>query len=294
MKPPLRQGIGARPIRVSEPGIARDLVTAFVPASPSEVGAAFVRGDIVWADGVAVEPDECVQAGDVLWAFAAAPDEPEEPIRLEVVAQTDRWMVVDKPHGMATMPRGSHVASTVTVAARRQFGNDEIVAAHRLDEPTAGLILLTLGERWRRPYQMMFERRAVIKTYLAVANDSLAGFRRVELCLAKERGSLQTRVVAGEPNSITEISLVESHDGCGLYRIHPLTGRTHQIRVTMAHLGAPIMGDVLYPRVVAESDFEDNAGGFPLQLLAAELAFIDPVDGHQVTMMSRRVLASWQ
>ena len=99
----------------------------------------------------------------------------------------------------------------------------------------------------------------------------------------KRRGQLQAVEVPGEPNAET---LVE-HLGDGLYRLTPRTGRTHQLRVHMASLGLPILGDPLYPDVidVAPDDFSR-----PLQLLARSLEFEDPVSGRHREFVSSRTL----
>ena len=101
--------------------------------------------------------------------------------------------------------------------------------------------------------------------------------------IIKRRGQLQAVEEPGEPNAET---LVE-HLGDGLYRLTPRTGRTHQLRVHMASLGLPIVGDPLYPDVidVAPDDFSQ-----PLQLLAHSLEFEDPVSGRQREFVSRRTL----
>lgn len=185
------------------------------------------------------------------------------------------------------MPRGKHVAQTVTIAARRHFSNPEIVAAHRLDAATRGVLLLTLAKRWRAPYQMLFERREVRKAYLAVApaDDRFVEAQTVALALAKPRGSLKALVVDGQPNAVTTVRLADERRGLGLYEIEPKTGRTHQIRVTMSHLGIPIVGDWLYPEV---------RDGGDLQLLAARLEFVDPANGLEVALKSAQTLDRWE
>lgn len=299
----MRAMIGARPIRVNASSSAYDAVVAALPHySPEEIGAAFGRGDIVWpvedarSSHRSVARDDVIHTGDILWAFAPIPDEPASPLTLDIAAKSERFCVIDKPHGLATMPRGSHVAQTVTIAARRQFGNPDIVAAHRLDRDTAGLVLATVAPEWRAPYQEMFARREVTKTYLAVApiRDDMFPSQRVELHLEKRRGDLRVRVTEGPANALTDIELVTlisrgSEAPTGLYRIHPTTGRMHQIRVTMAHCGIPIVGDPLYGGdTAAASDFGKNP--VPLQLLASELEFTDPISGEYVHVKSRRRL----
>ena len=324
MARPTRRGIGARPLRVTLTGEAARALEQLLPRRIAEVPAAFARGDILDDSGRTLASTDPVRAGQVLWAFDPVPDEPDAPIRLEVVAATERWIIVDKPHGLATMPRGSHVARTVTVAARRQFANTGIVAAHRLDALTAGLLLLTAAPQWRRPYQQLFERREVRKAYRAVVDTTgtdwpgkLARYReqaregsrnsavaapdlaaadaiRIRLHLDKPRANLQTLVLPSEthvPNSTTDIELVEMGPRFGRLRLHPRTGRTHQLRATCAHLGLPIIGDPLYPQVRPDLSLESSRGGHPLQLLAQELDFVDPVDGRRVHVHSSQRLA---
>lgn len=186
----------------------------------------------------------------------------------------DDIVVVDKPHFLATMPRGRHVAQTALVRLRRELELPELSPVHRLDRLTAGVLLFTTRRELRGAYQTLFARRAVRKTYLARS----AGVASVTLPLTvrsrivKRRGCLQAVEEAGVPNAET---LVEPL-GDGLYRLTPKTGRTHQLRVHMASLGVPIIGDPLYPKVidVAPDDFSR-----PLQLLAHTLEFDDPITG---------------
>lgn len=235
----------------------------------------------------------------MVWAFGGVPDEPEAPIRIPILADNDRWLAVDKPHGMATMPRGSHVAQTLTVALRRQLDNDDLVAAHRLDAATAGVVLVVKDPAWRGAYQGLFERREVSKEYLAVADVSaLSEERRGALAastyaaclrLDKPRGSLRTLVVPGEPNSRTDITCDHMGPDLGAFRIRPLTGKTHQIRAVMAHLGMPIVGDELYG-----GEGIRQRRGQPLQLLARSLAFKDPATCENVTLETKRALELWE
>ncbi len=94
--------------------------------------------------------------------------------------------------------------------------------------------------------------------------------------IVKTRGVLRAQELDLPPNSESRIELVDTAGEVGLYRLVPHTGRTHQLRLHMARIGAPIVNDPFYPelRDVDRGDFTA-----PLQLLAAELAFEDPVDG---------------
>jgi tRNA pseudouridine32 synthase/23S rRNA pseudouridine746 synthase len=168
---------------------------------------------------------------------------------------------------------------------RRKLDLPELSPAHRLDRLTGGVLLFTARREVRGAYQTLFARGEVRKTYLARAavDPSLELPTIVRSRIIKERSRLQAFEEPGEPNAET---LVE-HLGDGLYRLTPRTGRTHQLRVHMASLGLPILGDSLYPDVidVAPDDFTH-----PLQLLAHTLEFEDPISGHRREFVSSRTL----
>ena len=109
--------------------------------------------------------------------------------------------------------------------------------------------------------------------------------------LRKEHGTHQAHEVPGvPPNAETLVELLDAVGGLGLYRLVPRTGRTHQLRCQLSALGIPILGDPLYP---VEVDVAADDFGSPLQLLAAVLAFADPVDGTPRRFVSRRRLEAW-
>lgn len=131
------------------------------------VAKAFAAGDVVSPLGIALTPDSQLLAGQRYYLHRAAPDEGAVVPKLQVLWEGEGAIVVNKPASLATIPRGSWVTRSVVVAARRQFGNDEITAAHRLDRLTTGCLLLTLDPKCRARYQQLFDRRQVKKTYLA-------------------------------------------------------------------------------------------------------------------------------
>lgn len=219
-------------------------------------------------------------------------EEPEVPFELTVLHEDERIVVVDKPHFLASIPRGRHVTQSVVVKARAMLDNPLLAPAHRLDRLTAGVLVLTTEPRWRAAYQGIFEARTARKTYEAVAgfDPTLELPRRVESHIRKKHGLAQAFEVPGAPvNAITDIELIEHRDGVGRYRLTPATGRTHQLRVHLNGLGVPIVGDPLYPIVRLDDDIDDFTR--PLQLLARTLTFEDPIDGTPHAFASRRRLA---
>ena len=238
--------------------------------------------------GRAVRADDPFAHQKFVWFHRDLRDEPEVTAPVQVVHRDDRLVVVDKPPFLSTIPRGRHVMQSVVVRMRAELDLPELSPLHRLDRGTSGLLMLAAEARWRGPYQSLFEHREVRKTYWALApvRADLEFPMVVRNHIAKERGILRAQVVPDAPvNAETRIELESQLNGVGVYRLSPLTGRTHQLRVHMAGLGIPIIDDPLYPEVldVAIDDF-----GRPLQLLAGELAFTDPVDGTQRVFRSIR------
>ena len=246
--------------------------------------AKVLAGEVVDADGTVIGPTTELPAGAHVYLYRELPDEAPVPFDIPVLYRDDDIVVVDKPHFLATMPRGGHVAQTALVRLRRDLDLPELSPAHRLDRLTAGVLLFTTRRELRGRYQTLFANGLVKKTYLARAAVDLA----IELPavvrsrIIKRRGQLQAVEEPGPPNAETLVELV-SPDGS--YRLTPRTGRTHQLRVHMASLGLPIIGDTLYPSVidVARDDFSR-----PLRLLAHSVEFDDPISGRLRRFISRR------
>ena len=245
-----------------------------------------LAGEVVDADGAVITGSTVLPAGAHVYLYRELRDEVPVPFGIPVLHRDDDIVVVDKPHFLATMPRGRHVAQTATVRLRRELDLPELSPAHRLDRLTAGVLLFTTRRELRGRYQTLFAQGLVHKTYLARA--AVDPDHKLPLVvrsrIIKRRGHLQAVEEPGEPNAETLVELLSAD---GLYRLTPRTGRTHQLRVHMASLGLPIIGDSLYPNVidVAPGDFSR-----PLQLLAHRIEFDDPVTGACRVFTSGRTL----
>lgn len=274
--------------------VREHLVQRLTGAGPGVVASMFDAGLIVGADGRAVTPDAPYEPGMYVWFHREPPAEVPVPFPVEVVHRDAHIVVADKPHFLATTPRGTHVTQTALARLRRELGIPTLTAAHRLDRLTAGLVLFTVRPEERGAYQTLFRDRRVRKEYEAVASydPSLALPRTVRSRILKERGVQAAREVEGEPNAETYVELAGHRGGLGRYRLVPATGQTHQLRVHLNTLGVPILGDPLYPEVTGPVP----AGDFrrPLQLLARRLEFTDPVTGVEHAFASGRVLGAWE
>jgi tRNA pseudouridine32 synthase/23S rRNA pseudouridine746 synthase len=274
----------------------RDHLVARLPrVDPARIDAMLAAGAIVGRHGP-VAPLAPYRPREFLWFHRDLPDEVPVPFSVEVLHRDDEIVVADKPHFLATIPRGRHIVETALVRLRRELGLPDLSPAHRLDRVTAGVLLFVVRRERRGAYQTLFRDRRVDKTYEAVApyDPALRLPRTVRSRIVKVRGVILAREVPGPPNAETLVEVLE-HDGDrARYRLTPLTGRTHQLRLHMRGLGVPILGDRFYG--TASGDPEDSAlddWTRPLQLLARTLELPDPVTGATRRFISRRELQAF-
>lgn len=297
---PLPQRDGIDPVRLRLPAdpdggwktVYDHLAARYADAIGAErVEAMFREGRIVCEDGP-VAADEPYTVGRYLWFHRDFAPEERVPFEVGIVHRDERLVIADKPHFLATTPRGRHITETALARLRRDLELPELQPAHRLDRLTAGLALFVVRPADRGAYQTLFRDRLVRKEYEAVAayDPALALPVTVRSRIVKERGVMAAREEPGEPNSESRIELLEHRAGLGRYRLLPATGRTHQLRVHMNSLGLPLLNDPVYP-VVQEPGPDDYSR--PLQLLAKVLEFTDPVTGEPYRFESRLRLDRW-
>ncbi|MBD9698860.1 pseudouridine synthase [Flavimobilis sp. GY10621] len=286
---------GLNPTRLALPreeawGSLVSYLEARFPADAARLREQVAAGEVVDELGRPFALDSPYPAGGLAYLYRDVAPEARVPFEVEVLHRDDDLVVVDKPHFLAVTPRGAWVTETVLVRLRRALDLPALSPAHRLDRPTAGVLVLTTRPEVRGAYQELFARRAVEKVYEAVVTLP-AGLElptTVRSRIVKQHGVHQARTVPGEVNAITHVTLQrELPGGRALVGLRPETGRTHQLRVHLAGLGAPIVGDDLYPveREVAPDDYSA-----PLQLLARSIAFDDPLTGERREFASRRTL----
>lgn len=299
---PLPQRAGIDPVRLRLPpdpdGTWPDLGGYLSARYAAGAGAeAVVRllatGGIVDRDGRVCRAGDPYRPGAHLWFHRDLPDEPVVPFPIRVLYRDPHLLVVDKPHFLATTPRGSHVTQSALARLRRELDLPGLSPAHRLDRLTAGLVMFSVRPADRGAYQLLFQNRRVHKEYEALAphDPAVELPRTVRSRIEKTRGVIAAvEIPDGVPNAETLVELTGTAGTLGRYRLTPHTGRTHQLRVHMNGLGLPILGDPVYPQVTdpAPDDYRR-----PLQLLARVLAFTDPVTGTAHRFESTRTLRAW-
>jgi tRNA pseudouridine32 synthase/23S rRNA pseudouridine746 synthase len=252
------------------------------------------RGLVVDAQGHPLTAETPCEPRLRIGYYREVADEPTGP-EVEITEVDEHLVVIDKPHFLPVTPSGPFVERCVLFQAERMLGLSDLAPVHRLDRHTAGLVLLARVPAERGLYGGLFARREIVRRYAAVArlDRELAGNQwcvtsRIE---PGEPFFRMQEVASGEPNAETEIELVTDHresgetTGWGTFRLRPLSGKKHQLRLHMAAIGCPIAGDRLYPTL--RPKLPDGQAP-PLALVARELRFRDPVTGRERKFRSRR------
>jgi len=343
LTPPLTQKNGIDPIQLTLPlleelpaeltpnnaapvTIADYLVARFYPNDPQIIHARFNTGEVRLDDGTILSSDSPYMPGERIWYFRELAHEPQLPSDMPVLYEDEHVLAIDKPHFLPTTPRGSYIAQTALTKLRVREQNPLLIPIHRLDRPTAGVLLFAKTVQARRPFQMMFQHRQASKTYRAVApvpSDVTAAEQalsteglQVRSHIQKIRDQLQVQQLSEqecaaqgvEPNTLTTVKILRTFTPSAqavegwraepalnkkqewaLYDLEPHTGKTHQLRAHLNLLGSPILGDVLYPQVLPDTPDRPE---YPLQLLAYSLHFEHPITGERVDLHSGRSLAA--
>lgn len=296
--PPARDGVTASCIALP-PGpwrtVGEFVGHRFAAVDTGEWAWRFAQGQVLGEGGETLPADAPYRPHTRIYYYRRLPAEPQLPLQEDVLYQDDHLVVADKPHFLPVTPGGRYLQETLLVRLRRRLGIDTLTPVHRLDRETAGLVVLCVRPDDRDRYHALFRERAVRKHYEAVAPwraDAAWPIVRRSRLAESPRSFMQMQEVAGEPNAHTAIEPLAQHGAMAHYRLTPLTGQRHQLRVHMAALGMPIANDLIYPVLqpdLPEGVLPDLAR--PLQLLARTLAFTDPVSGRAMEFESRRRLS---
>jgi len=295
---PVRDGVGASQVGLPDGPWATlldFLVQRFPAITAGQWRERMARGDVVDGAGRTVTPGQAYAAHGKLYYYRTVPDEAPNAAQASVLFEDELLVVADKPHFLPVTPSGNYLQETLLVRLRRQLGIDALTPLHRLDRETAGVVLFAKQPATCEPYHQLFFNRGMAKTYEAIAaSPQGTGLRfpltRVSTLVAADH-FMQMREApeggAGASPAHTGIEWIETQGVHARYRLRPLTGRRHQLRVHMAALGLPILGDRIYPTLLAQGGDEPHN---PLRLLAQGIAFRDPVTGQDRSFVSRQQL----
>ncbi|WP_308387698.1 23S rRNA pseudouridine(1911/1915/1917) synthase RluD [Acidithiobacillus sp. AMEEHan] len=205
-------------------------------------------------DGHAARPSQRVQGGETV-QVRLPPREPEhwraEKIPLHIVHEDEEILVIDKPAGMLTHPGAGHPSGTLANAVLAHCpGSKHLPRAgivHRLDKDTSGLLVVAKTEHARQDLTEQLAERSMHREYLALVLGAMTGGGRVEAPIGRHpQDRLRMTVRDDGRPARTDYRLAERFPRHTLLRLRLATGRTHQIRVHMRHIGHPLVGDPVY------------------------------------------------
>ena len=237
------------------------------------------NGKVHYHDGSPLTAQSPFQPQQRIYYYREVESEPCIPFKETIVFQDQHILVAYKPHFLAVTPGGIYVNECLQNRLRRSTGIKNLQTLHRLDRVTAGLVMFSVNPDTRHRYHRLFETRQIHKTYQAVANvcegENLIGREwEVKNRIVQSESRFRMCVAKGDANSHSVIRCLQQSTESALFELNPVTGKTHQLRIHMQTLGWPILNDKYYPQLQPLS--ADNYSA-PLQLLAKELQFIDPV-----------------
>lgn len=248
----------------------------------------------LYVNGVARHADWQVQAGDEIVAVLddPMPDYPAQDGEITVLYEDDHILCVDKPAGQLVHP--SRAVNTGTLANfvlgyyRRTGQNCAFHPVTRLDRDTYGVVLLAKNAHIHSLLNTLHSQKKLQKTYEALVfgiPSEKEGVCDAPIARLPLPSLLRKVDPAGKP-ALTRYAVAQEMDGYCRLVLHPVTGRTHQLRVHCAYMGFPILGDPQYGN--AQSlQLSEKLGIHTQALCAKRLEFAHPVTGEPVTVISR-------
>jgi 23S rRNA pseudouridine1911/1915/1917 synthase len=204
----------------------------------------------VWLpDGRQPRPAMAVRTGDTIHIDRPAPIEPEVPRDFPILASDPHFMAIDKPAGLPMHTTAKFWKNTLVAILRERYPDEGLQICHRIDRETSGVLLIARTREAASFLKRAFASRAVKKTYLALVHGIPApssGVIDAPMRLVESRSHLMMGVEEDGLPAVTRYAVRETFARHALVEAAPETGRQHQIRVHLAHLGHPIVGDKLY------------------------------------------------
>jgi tRNA pseudouridine32 synthase / 23S rRNA pseudouridine746 synthase len=277
------------------------LVTYLADAMPLSGSQSWIQrmtaGLVLDQRGEPLTTNHPYKAFERLYYYRFIDHETPIPVTETVLYEDEHLLVADKPHFLPVTPKGKFLQETLLVRLRNKTGHVDLTPLHRLDRDTAGLVLFCKTPTVANAYFELFRLRKIRKVYeawagpirqLSQVNDQFEYASHLETSINSFMQMQENPQLSH--NSFTSITLLEAHNQFCRYQLEPQTGKRHQLRAQLNALGAPIVGDNIYPTLTAEKSADEFDYSAPLQLLAKQLRFIDPITGGQRQFTSQQTL----
>lgn len=291
------EGVSASRVYLPADQSHSNLLSFFVQQFPhiaeDEWASRFKEGLILDQEGRVLAANAAYLPNAHLIYFRRLAREPEIPFEEQILYQDEHILVADKPHFLPVTPSGLYLHQTLLNRLKRATGIQTLSPIHRIDRDTAGLVIFSINPNERAQYQNLFRDRAVTKVYEAIAPYSEDLAKQLPLTyqsrLEESEHFLQMHEIEGAPNSDTLIEILEIKNPFARYRLTPGSGKKHQLRCHLNALGIPIKNDQIYPVLTPYQEYDLDFSK-PLQLLAKEISFIDPVIKQSRSFISQKTL----
>jgi tRNA pseudouridine32 synthase/23S rRNA pseudouridine746 synthase len=259
------------------------LILKFPAIAPDVWQQRMAQGKVHWHDGSLITAQTPYAAQQRVYYYREVVSEPKIPFAEKIIFQDELILVAYKPHFLPVTQGGGYIEECLQNRLRRKTGNQQLQAMHRIDKGTAGLVLFSVNSAIRAQYHHLFASHQVDKTYQAIASTSANTDDNVprpnqrwevKNRMEKSEPRFVMKIVDGEANSHSLIRCLAVSADKALFELKPITGKTHQLRVHMQSLGWPLLNDSYYPELQASQPDDYSK---PLQLLAQQLEFVDPI-----------------
>lgn len=264
-----------------------------------------IAGQIT-CQGRALAPDEALNAFQVLHYFRAPWEEPDVSREIAILYSDEQLIVFDKPDGMPVLPGGYYLEHSMVMLVRRRLDRN-LSPLHRLGRGTSGAILFTRTREAATVFSSMMRRRQIGKTYLALvrgipARRSFSIDTPIGRVGHPRLGDIHDVTKSGK-EAVSECAVLAAHreTDTSLVQVCIPTGRTHQIRIHLASVGHPLVGDKFYRGRLAPRPGEEEASGAALPgdpgyiLHSWKLRYSDPMTGtdREIIAPARQEIISW-
>jgi len=291
------EGVSASRVFLPNDQVHPNLLQFFIAQFPhievKEWEDRFAQGLVLNDEGQALGASDAYQPNTHLIYFRRLAREPEIPFEEEIIFQDEHILVADKPHFLPVTPSGLYLHQTLLNRLKKKTGIQTLSPIHRIDRDTAGLVIFSVNPDERSQYQNLFRDREVRKVYEAIAPYSEKLKSQLPMTyqsrLEESEHLLQMVEVEGKPNTDTLIELIAENNLWAKYRLTPGSGKKHQLRCHLNALGVPIKDDQIYPILTPYQEYDIDIIR-PLQLLAKEISFLDPITNKSRSFISNRVL----
>lgn len=281
------------PADQTHPNLLQFFISQFPHIPEKEWALRFEEGLILDQDGQTLVSSSPYLPNTHLLYFRRLAREPEIPFEEQILYQDEHILVADKPHFLPVTPSGLYLHQTLLNRLKKKTGIQTLSPIHRIDRDTAGLVIFSVNPNERAQYQNLFRDRVVKKIYEAIAPYSAELIEKLPMTyqsrIEESEHFLQMQEVEGDSNADTLIEIIEAKESWAKYRLTPGSGKKHQLRCHLNALNIPIKNDQIYPILTPYQEYDLDFSK-PLQLLAKEIEFRDPITGESKSFRSQQNL----